>query len=358
MAPAVAPFANGASPSTPAPAAATSTPNATPKAATADPNVFEVVFGTLLIKPWYPSFYAESLVGRSVPRLYVCHVCFKYSKELLHFLAHLRACASRSAGPPGQVVYAKDGLELWEMDGEQERLYAQNLSLFAKLFLDTKSVFYDVGTFLYYLLVAERPNPEIRTAMGVHGMEAGAGGDGEGAGAGASASAREEKQVVGFFSKEKMSWDNNNLACILVFPPWQKQGLGQVLMGASYEISRREGRLGGPEKPLSDLGRRAYIHYWSTTLARAILGAPSKKTLTVLDLRNETYIVPEDIIATLQAMDVLEHRKRGGADAVINKAKVREWVERNRINLAPVVDPDAFVQEEADVEVEDDEDDE
>lgn len=45
-----------------------------------------------------------------------------------------------------------------------------------------------------------------------------------------------------------MSWDNNNLACILVFPPWQKQGLGQILMGASYEMSRREDRLGGPEK--------------------------------------------------------------------------------------------------------------
>lgn len=58
----------------------------------------------------------------------------------------------------------------------------------------------------------------------------------------------QQGQVVGFFSKEKMSWDNNNLACILVFPPWQKQGLGQILMGASYEMSKREGRLGGPEK--------------------------------------------------------------------------------------------------------------
>lgn len=45
-----------------------------------------------------------------------------------------------------------------------------------------------------------------------------------------------------------MSWDNNNLACILVFPPWQRQGLGRLLMGVSYELSRREGRLGGPEK--------------------------------------------------------------------------------------------------------------
>jgi GNAT superfamily N-acetyltransferase len=99
------------------------------------------------------------------------------------------------------------------------QLYTQNLSLFAKLFLDTKSVFYDVTTFLYYLLLYR--DPAIPNC---------------------------KPQVVGFFSKEKLSWDNNNLACILVFPPWQKKGFGQVLMGVSYELGRREGRLGGPEK--------------------------------------------------------------------------------------------------------------
>ena len=60
-------------------------------------------------------------------------------------------------------------------------------------------------------------------------------------------------QVVGFFSKEKMSWDNNNLACIIVFPPWQRRGLGQKLMAVSYELSKREDRLGGPEKRESHL---------------------------------------------------------------------------------------------------------
>jgi hypothetical protein len=101
----------------------------------------------------------------------------------------------------------------------RQQLYTQNLSLFAKLFLDTKSVFYDVTTFLYYLLVYR--DSSIPNA---------------------------KPQVVGFFSKEKLSWDNNNLACILVFPPWQKKGFGQVLMGVSYVLGRREGRLGGPEK--------------------------------------------------------------------------------------------------------------
>lgn len=65
--------------------------------------------------------------------------------------------------------------------------------------------------------------------------------------------------------------------------------------------------------------------------------------MTVADLRDKTYIVPEDIIATLQAMDVLEHKKRGGAEAVVNKAKVRAWVESHRVDLKPPVDPEAFV---------------
>ena len=47
---------------------------------------------------------------------------------------------------------------MYEVDGEAHKLYTQNLSLFAKLFLDTKSVFYDTTTFLYYLIVAHDPN--------------------------------------------------------------------------------------------------------------------------------------------------------------------------------------------------------
>lgn len=86
-------------------------------------------------------------------------------------------------------------------------------------------------TFLYYLLVLERPSPAIAGTRSDNGADG--------------------RQVVGFFSKEKMSWDNYNLACICVFPPWQKQGWGQVLMGASYELGRHEGRLGGPEKRTS-----------------------------------------------------------------------------------------------------------
>ncbi|CCD42736.1 hypothetical protein BofuT4_P073480.1 [Botrytis cinerea T4] len=154
-------------------------------------------------------------------------------------MAKHRECCERKGRVPGNCVYEHDEngeWSVWEVDGEVEG----SLSLFAKLFLDNKSVLYDVQSFNYFLLVHTNPSTK-------------------------------EQQIVGFFSKEKMSWDNNNLACILVFPPWQKKGLGSILIGTSYEISRREGLLGGPEKPISELGKKGYGRFWGAEVARWLL---------------------------------------------------------------------------------------
>ncbi|KAI2780053.1 acyl-CoA N-acyltransferase [Daldinia loculata] len=378
-------------------------------------------------------------------RLYVCPCCFKYSRELVAWWEHVRCC-EKTFEMPGRKVYkhpkglrtrtvkvpsafssvttataaevvgkgkgrkksdggagaptveevvSDDGeWSVWEVDGEKDRLFCQNLSLFAKLFLDNKSVFFDVTGFNYFLLVYTPPptnDPQPSPSLAPTSTDIIPNSQSSTTTISSASqhtpTSPTRPQVVGFFSKEKLSWDNNNLACILVFPPWQRKGLGALLMGVSYEISRREGILGGPEKPISELGRKGYKRFWAGEIARWLLELKipegqgeddiegEKGTLiTVEEVSKATWIVPEDCLAVLREMGVVEDagsgstetatangstERRGGSvsdgDVEIEEAKtaprvrldreaVRRWVSANKIDLTKTCDPDGFVE--------------
>jgi histone acetyltransferase MYST1 len=187
--------------------------------------------------------------------------------------------------PPGIEIYhqtystidnplSKDrianSVSVYEIVGEEQKLYCQNLCLIAKLFLDHKSIYFDVSPFKFYILTENDNNG---------------------------------KHIVAYFSKEISMETEFNLACIMVLPPYQRKGYGQFLISMSYYFSRLEGRICTPETPLSDLGKISYKSYWTNTILEVLL--KNKGFLSIKELCEQTGIKTEDIIFTLNELSLV-----------------------------------------------------
>lgn len=320
-------------------------------------NVKQVVLGDLSFQTWYQSIYPEDLVSKDNELLYVCRWCFRYSCDVDAYVKHMRTCKHRTT-PLGTQVYDHGGYSVWEIDGEEHKLFAQNISLFAKLFVDHKSVFFDVASFLFYILTFTDPNDP------------------------------ENYHILGYFSKEKLSWDANNLACILIFPPYQHKQLGKLLMGVSYKLSgweRDTGLIGGPEKPLSEMGHKSYVRFWEERLARYFLtrscehddsdesqsqqqkGKTSKgsqkkypqERIYVQELGYATGMLTEDVITTLKSMGAVEPDTKppkskqtqssaeteedSGQTVIIRKSKVLDWAKAHKLTVGDPVREEGFL---------------
>lgn len=231
---------------------------------------------------WYTAPYPEEY--QTLPKLYICEFCLKYMSSPTVLRRHLAKCIWRY--PPGDEIYRKGNISFFEVDGLKNKTYCQNLCLLAKLFLDHKTLYFDVEPFLFYVMTEA---------------------DNEGA------------HVIGYFSKEKNSFLNYNVSCILTLPPYQRQGYGRMLIDFSYLLSKVEEKVGSPEKPLSDLGLISYRSYWKSILLE-YLSSYEGKGISIKDLSQETAITAYDIVSTLQALGLLKYWK--GKHIVLKKQEI------------------------------------
>ena len=155
-----------------------------------------IQFGKYEISTWYSSPYPHEYAR--LPKLFLCEFCLKYMKSRPILQRHIMKCQWRH--PPGNEIYRNGGMSVFEVDGNTNKIYCQNLCLLVKLFLDHKTLYYDVEPFLFYVLT-------LNDGKGCH--------------------------LVGYFSKEKHCAQKYNVSCIMTMPQYQRKGYGRLLIDFS-----------------------------------------------------------------------------------------------------------------------------
>ncbi|KZT07692.1 uncharacterized protein LAESUDRAFT_724683 [Laetiporus sulphureus 93-53] len=232
------------------------------------PRIRRIRFGDYDIETWYDAPFPEEYANIPEGRLWYCEFCLKYMRSKFMAGRHQLKCKMRH--PPGDEIYRDGAISIFEVDGRRNKIYCQNLCLLSKMFLDHKSLFYDVEPFLFYV-VTEFDDVGSR--------------------------------FIGYFSKEKRSPKDYNVSCIMTLPVRQRQGWGQLLIDFSYLLSKKEQRAGSPEKPLSPLGALGYRSYWTFALMRYFRTAPPNPRIE--DISAATSMTTEDIYNTLMQLKLI-----------------------------------------------------
>ncbi|KAI9252792.1 acyl-CoA N-acyltransferase [Helicostylum pulchrum] len=246
-------------------------------------HISKIEIGGYIIDVWYLAPYPEEYSKLDV--LYVCEYCLKYIKSSYIAKRHKVKCSMKH--PPGDEIYRDGIISIFEVDGRKNKIYCQNLCLLAKMFLDHKTLYYDVEPFLFYILTETDQD-------GCH--------------------------FVGYFSKEKQSLLDYNLSCIMTLPAYQRKGYGQFLIDFSYLLSKKEGKIGSPEKPLSDLGLLSYRKYWLNMIQQEL---EKRETITLQELSKTTCITINDIVTTLEYNQLLKQKEEGQYDIIIGQDNIK-----------------------------------
>jgi len=263
-----------------------------------------IEFGKYEITTWFSAPYPQEYA--MLPKLFLCEFCLKYMKSRCILKRHRKKCYWFH--PPANEIYRSGDLSIFEVDGGVSKIYCQNLCLLAKLFLDHKTLYYDVEPFVFYVLTQN-------DSKGNH--------------------------LVGYFSKEKACQQRYNLSCIMTMPQYQRMGYGRFLIDFSYLLSRIEGQPGSPEKPLSDLGQVSYHSYWKSVILEYLHHLSSDR-VSIRQISRDTGLDPHDIASTLQQLGFLKLNPDNSVSIVKKQDLIDSHMAKVTTSKRIPLDPDAL----------------
>lgn len=284
-------------------------------------------FGDYEITTWYKSPYPSQFNANTI--MYICPHCLSYFDCEFTLGRHLLKCSFKTQ-PAGREIYRDETekISIFEIDGRKNVIFCQNLCLLAKLFLNSKTLYYDVEPFMFYVLFDFSSNSNFT--------------------------------FVGYFSKEKLNSTGYNLSCIMTLPIYQRRGFGSFLIDFSYLLSKREFKTGTPEKPLSHMGLLSYRSYWKLSIIREVYKllfetdelnqnsvnceikdqSLKKILLSLDDLSNLTGMIHDDIIVGLEQLNSFltydngeKHKFMIIFNTNLVKTIYKTWEKRNSVKL-------------------------
>lgn len=196
--------------------------------------------------------------------LNVCSKCLSLSPSPKSLYRHIEACTV-----PLRPIYEEEGFKISRITPINRK---QNLCLLSQMFLKSKTVYFEVKDYDFFVVYRE--------------------------------------EIFGYFSRHKEG--NHALSCFMVFPCFQKQGWGTVLLDysqiksiSSHGVQQIDPK--GAEKPYSKKAIFCFRKYWKYK----VIGAQS-----IRQISEERNMPVDDVILglELQGFDFKKWRLEGTVD--------------------------------------------
>lgn len=193
--------------------------------------------------------------------IFFCNKCLNISYSLINYKQHDNICKSFYGLLSYKGVFNNDNqIEIRQIDGLFYSSFSYSLTKLGRYFFIDKSLDSLLEYFYLFTLIVNN-------------------------------------KLVGYFSMDKL-FQNCNISCIVIFPPYRSYKYSYLLIDFSYKIFLLNNKVASPERPLSNGGKIVFKRYWRYIIYN-LIKSNNNLLLTPSFISKSTGIIEEDVKETL-----------------------------------------------------------